>query len=247
MSDVIAQPHRPGKSPAGHEHRSLRRRLISHVPVATQAVDRFMIDPDGFCARQGLNILKDDRTATVGVTSFDGRSVVVKRYNTKGPGHALKRAFRVSRAEHSYRNACRLVELGIRTPAPIAAVEHRLGPIKRRSWYLCEYLPGILLSDWFADRSRLDVEDTPIVDQVVTVFGQMKAAAIAHGDTKATNWLVYGGRLYLLDLDSMRQYREGDRHIERLRRDRRRFLRNFNPDSEIHSVFEQRLNELLSS
>lgn len=206
-----------------------------------------MVDPDGFCARHGLRILKEDRTATVGVTSFDGRSVVVKRYNTKGPGHAIKRAFRVSRAEHCYRNASRLVELGMLTPAPIAAVEFKFGPVKRRSWYLSEYLPGVLLSDWFGNRSTIDEEDAPIIDQVISVFSQMKAAAIAHGDTKATNWLVYGGRLYLLDLDSMRQYREGERHIERLRRDRRRFLRNFDPDSEFHGVFEQRLEALLSN
>ncbi len=242
---AVSPVHSPAGPAVSHEHRSLRRRLLSHVPVATQAVDRFMIDPDRFCQRQGLEILKDDRTSTVGVTSFDGRAVVVKRYNTKGLQHALKRSLRVSRAEHCYRNAHRLLDAGILTPQPIAAVEHCLGPVKLRSWYLCEYLPGMLLSDWFANRTTLDQEDEPVVEQVEQVFSRLKQARIAHGDTKATNWLIHKRRVYLLDLDSTRHYQNESLHTARIARDRRRFLRNFDSASEIHQTFESRLQAIL--
>lgn len=239
--------HTPSGPAVAHEHRTLRRRLLSHVPVATQAVDRFMVDPDGFCQRQGFEILKGDKTATVGITSFDGRAVVVKRYNTKGFGHALKRAFRVTRAEHCYRSAHRLLEAGILTPSPIAAVEHSFGPIKRRSWYLCDYLSGVLLSDWFAQRSKLDEEDEPVIAQIEQIFSRLNQSRLAHGDTKATNWLIHKSRVYLLDLDSARHYQNETLHSTRIARDKRRFLRNFDATSEIHHEFERRLESVLRS
>jgi len=236
-------------SPDGaFEHAGLRRRLLTHARFHSKALDRFMLDPDAFCDQMGQRWLKQDRTATVGITSFDGIEIVVKRYNARSAFHIVKRALRVSRAEHSWRNAHRLLSLGIPTPRPIAAVEERLGPVRRRAWYLSEYLPGTLLSDWFGSRIDLNEGDADLLDQIERCFRLMYENRIAHGDTKATNWIIVDGKLHLIDLDAMRQFGR-DATMERLHRKRfdrdiRRFLRNFEDTPAIAREFANRLHAI---
>lgn len=229
---------------ATFEHSGLRRRLLTHARYHTPALDRFMLDPDAFCTLHGWQHLKHDRTATIGLTSFDGSPVVVKRYNTRSPLHVIKRALRISRAEHCWRNAHRLAEIGVATAKPIAAIEERLGPVRRRAWYLAEHVDGILLSDWFANRDSIDEEDVPIVDQIIQTFTAMRDASIAHGDTKATNWIVSNAQVYLIDLDAMRRYRNSTLHQRRFARDIARFLRNFDQQPTLRSMFAERLEPL---
>jgi len=229
------------------DHKALRRRLITDRRRRSALLDQFMVNPDRFCERQGLEILKDDYRTTIGITSFDGIPVVVKRYNGRNMMYRVKRAFRRSRAEHCYYNGYRLIACGIPTPVPIAAVEERFGPIHRRSWFLAEHVPGPTLNDWFANRQTLNSEDNAIITQVADCFARMKRAMIGHGDTKDTNWLVHKGRVYLIDLDAMRVYRHSTLHEQRLKKDKARFLRNFDNAPEIRQRFDDVLSPIVDA
>lgn len=232
-------------SPRVLDHKAFRRRLITDPRRRSQLLDQFMVNPDRFCERQGLEILKDDIRTTIGVTSFDGLPVVVKRYNGRNSMYRVKRAFRQSRAEHCYHNGYRLMACGIATPMPIAAVEERFGPIHRRSWFLSEHVPGPTLNDWFANRDSLEDKDSSIVTQVADCFARMKRSMIGHGDTKDTNWLVHKDRVYLIDLDAMRVYRNPTLHEQRLRKDKARFLRNFDDSPTIRQRFDDVLSPIV--
>src|SRR5690606_36879804 len=76
--------------------------------------------PDPASAFPGQPLLKAGGSSTVTRVTLGGRELVVKRYNMKGPGHWLKRFWRLSRAWHSWRSAWRLYFLGIATPQPRA-------------------------------------------------------------------------------------------------------------------------------
>jgi hypothetical protein len=72
----------------------------------------------------------------------EGRALLIKRYNLKNLRHALGRLWRPSRAWHSWREAHRLLFFDIPTPRPLALIEERCGPLRRRAWLICEYCPG---------------------------------------------------------------------------------------------------------
>ena len=77
--------------------------------------------------------LKRGRTATLARVEVNGRQLVIKRYNIKGPVHALSRSWRPSRAWHSWLEGHRLNFLGIATPRPLALVEQRAGPLRGKA------------------------------------------------------------------------------------------------------------------
>ena len=161
-----------------------------------------MIAPDD--AMRGGLLLKDGRTSTVARVEHEGRELVIKRYNLKNLRHALARFWRPSRAWHSWREGHRLSLLGIATPQPLALVEERWGPLRRRAFLVNAYCPG---------RSLLDVlsaeyEPEPaLASALLTLFASLHSARISHGDLKATNLLWDGARLWLIDLDAVCQHR----------------------------------------
>jgi len=65
-------------------------------------------------------LLKVGNSATVALVDGPSGPLVVKRYNIKGMGHAISRAFRKSRAWVSWANVNRLDFLGISTVKPVA-------------------------------------------------------------------------------------------------------------------------------
>ncbi|MEF8697831.1 MAG: lipopolysaccharide kinase InaA family protein [Candidatus Accumulibacter sp. UW20] len=184
-------------------------------------------DPDGFIDR-GC-VLKDGGTCTVARAIVGDQPLLIKRYNLKNRGHALGRAWRPSRAAHSWREAHRLQFLGIPTPAPLALIEERLGPLRRRAWLISEFCPGDDLA------SHLAATREPPADEaaaILDLFAAMHRARISHGDLKATNLLWHAGQVSLIDLDTVVQHRSPTAHARAWRRDRARLLRNW-PEASI--------------
>ncbi len=78
---------------------------------------------------------------TVGVTA-DGQ-YCVKAFGVPGKLKGLIYGlFKPSKARRAYRNACRLLELGINTPVPYVAVERKQGAFLKESYFVCDYLDG---------------------------------------------------------------------------------------------------------
>src|SRR5690606_5012294 len=147
-------------------------------------LERFLADPDGVMAAGEL--LKDGNSATVVRARLDGREVVIKRYNIKGVGHWLRRFWRPSRAWVSWRNAHLLAQVGIDTPAPVAMLAMRWGPLRRRAWYVCEAVAAQELLE-LASRQPLSA---PQLAALRHLFAALRAGQLHHGDLKAKNILI---------------------------------------------------------
>ncbi|MFO7704713.1 MAG: lipopolysaccharide kinase InaA family protein [Halopseudomonas sp.] len=146
--------------------------------------------------------LKDGGSSSVTLAQLGAANVVVKRYNIKGLGHWLTRFWRPSRAWHSWLAAQRLQFLRIPTPAPLAMIESRFGPLRRRAWLICEYCPGQSLLELFGAQG----ERLPTPEQghaLLSMLRQLAGSHISHGDFKATNLLWHADQVWLIDLDSM--------------------------------------------
>jgi Ser/Thr protein kinase RdoA (MazF antagonist) len=169
-------------------------------------------------------VLKAGNSATVIRAEVGARRCVVKRYNVKGPWHALRRSLRIiPRFRRSWLNGQRLHLLAIPTARPLALVERRWGPGRGVAYLVMEDLsdPGVGGPRDLAEEVRSGVA-AERVDQVVALFQALQVGELSHGDTKATNFLVDAhDRLCLIDLDAMRSGRRA------LAGDVARFLDNF--------------------
>jgi tRNA A-37 threonylcarbamoyl transferase component Bud32 len=169
------------------------------------SLQHLLSDPDA-CIKTGT-ILKDGNTATVAKVTIGSQTIVVKRYNIKNRRHALRRCLRPSRAVVSWKNAHRLLFLGIRTPRPIAVIEERWGIFRRRAYFIMAYLPGETIDKIV----RAKIDDSRAIgnclDHLATLINQLASAQISHGDFKATNFLISSNQLHLLDLDGMTAHR----------------------------------------
>ena len=185
-----------------------------------------LADPDSALA--GGICLKDGGTCTVGRADGPAGAVVIKRYNLKHWRHALSRAWRPSRAWHSWREAHRLLALGVATPLPLALIEDRRGPLRGRAFYLAEHVAAANLLE-VLDPARLpSPEQQAALRELFVVLCDQR---ITHGDLKATNLLWQDGRVVLIDLDAMCRHRSMPAFQRAWRRDRARLLRNWPADS----------------
>ena len=203
--------------------------------VRTQA-DRLgglLDNPDASCPADPAQRLKNGNTATVWRTDVDGLSVVVKRYNVKNRLHGARMLAKEGRASVSWRSAHMLAFFGIATPAPLALIRGRRTLAGQRSYLVSAELAGDSLADWLRrhreDRTALH----DMAAQIGALFARLAALRIVHGDTKATNFLVAGGRVQTIDLDAMKVYRDPAMFARAWRRDVQRFLANWRDDPEI--------------
>lgn len=205
-------------------------RSIRHFSVVLRQkvgeLAALLADPDGL-TRAG-RCLKDGGTCTVAQADTPAGRVVIKRYNRKGWGHALSRAWRPSRAWHSWLAGHRLAFYGIATPPPLAMIEERLGPLRGRAFLVNAYCPGGNLLDTLNPAS----EPSPVQQAaILRLFRRLADVKITHGDLKATNLLWHDDDVVLIDLDAMTCHRSVQAFARAWRRDRARLLRNWPADS----------------
>ena len=203
------------------------------------AIRALLLNLDREISHGSFQVFKNDRTTTVGSTSRDGRKLLLKRYNTKNAWHAVRRTVRRSRAENCFLMARLLRELHVNTPAPIALVEHRLGPLKGRSWFISEFVEGPLCLDYVLHHASPS-EARAIALRIQAMFRELSKQRITHGDMKATNIILRNNSApWLIDLDAMRQHRH-QRSFEVARaRDKERFRKNWRGDPERLHWFNQ--------
>lgn len=203
-----------------------------------EALAELLEYPDGAVAKGQM--LKDGNTCTVVRVEAGGRLLVVKRYNLKSFRHALSRFWRPSRAWHSWVAGHRLAFYGIATPAPLAMLEERVGPLRRRAFLVTEFCPGEnLLQRLSADREP-DADEATAILELFEAFFRLK---ISHGDMKATNLIWHDGRLVVIDLDAMVQHDSHAAFARDWRRDRTRFLHNWPAHSPLRRWLDAHLPE----
>ncbi|NMG30097.1 lipopolysaccharide kinase InaA family protein [Aromatoleum evansii] len=208
--------------------RSLHR-FEAVVRTEADALAPLLADPDHWV--ETGHPLKRGNTCTVSLVELGQRRFVIKRYNLKHFGHALSRAWRPTRAWHSWREGHRLALFGIPTPTPLALIEERWGPLRARAWLVTEYCGGPdMLTQLRADEVPAPAEAASLK----TLFATLYRERISHGDLKATNLLWDGNKALLIDLDAVRQHATIGGFHRAWRRDCARFLRNWPADSPLH-------------
>jgi hypothetical protein len=82
------------------------------------------------------------------------------------------------------------------------------------------------------------------VDAVVELLRLLAGALTSHGDFKATNFVLSDDKLFILDLDAMREHRFKWRFRRAFKRDLERLMQNWADLPKIAELFLERINEL---
>jgi len=192
-------------------------------PEIPELLASIFADPDA--AILNAELLKNgDKTTLAKITQGDVE-LVIKRYNTISFWHAINRGLRTSRAHRCWVYAHLFKELGLETPEPIAMIEQRQGPIRRRAYYIMRYRSGVLGRTAILEANPQQLEH--YLQTLVNDLQQLYNRMITHGDLKASNWLWHDNKWIWLDLDATRQHRYRRSFTIAWYRDMRRLLKNW--------------------
>ena len=222
---------------------SWRRRLLCDRAWYRGEMRKLLADPDAYMAERRARILKAGNSSTVQRVEVDGRQLVVKRYNIKGWRHALSRALRATRAVCSWRNAHALSFDGVPTARPLAILESRLGPVRRQSYLVTEFVPGPTCLAYFSGTQGRHSPDDQAVSRVSELLQRLEALHMVHGDLKATNIIMAPSGPLLVDLDALRHYRQPWLFQQAARKDRERFLANWKTLPAVEARFREMLGQ----
>jgi heptose I phosphotransferase len=187
-------------------------------------IAKFLQDPQSFF-QEPVNYLKKCSTTTLITTNFSQQSAVIKRYNIKSFGHALSRGLRPTRAIRYWQNAQILKFLGINTADTLAAYEQRYWFWRKTGFVVTQYIAGECLDKYLAD---LDfAAQRQVLHNVLATLDTLHQAGFAHGDCKATNFLIHDHQVYVIDLDSLHFVANKWRRKYLQVKDRKRFYKNF--------------------
>ena len=155
----------------------------------------------------GGQILKKGNTCHLSRVEWNGKDIVVKRYNHKGFLHSLRHTLKRSRARRGWLHAHRLIMLGIPTPRPLAYVEQRRRMLVWRSYFVSEYVAGPNFDDILRQADISESRLAAVRQSIVDLLDKLTLHRITHGDLKHTNILVTEAGPVLIDLDGMRVHR----------------------------------------
>ncbi|MEM7194889.1 MAG: lipopolysaccharide kinase InaA family protein [Pseudomonadota bacterium] len=193
------------------------------------------------------DVVKNDKTTSVYRTRVSEVSAIVKRYNTKNIWHAVRRNFQISRARNSLISTAAFLRSGLLAPRPLAVVEQNYGPFAGQSWFVTEYLNYPTLLNYLVDESA-DSDLNAVLLAVNDIFTTMQQDNLSHGDMKATNVLVDQSdgllELVLIDFDAAQRHADRGTLKKALRRDVKRFLKNWRSQPEVESRFESLFDQI---
>jgi tRNA A-37 threonylcarbamoyl transferase component Bud32 len=198
----------------------------------------FLQAPEQFLTSPQARIIKTDKTTTVAAVPIADKWFVIKRYNVKSKSYRLKRTLTQTRAKKSWKSAHRLLFRGISTPPPVAMMEERRGALKGVSYFVCEYIAGTTASAYFTPHNIDLKEGRGVAREVLKVLNQLYVENISHGDLKASNILLNEKSVFLIDLDAMRFHRNSYYFNFRTKKDKNRFMRNWQEQPMIRELFE---------
>ena len=170
-------------------------------------------------------ILKNGNTCYVSHLIWNGKDVIVKRYNHKGIIHSLRHTIKKSRARRGWLHGHRLLMLDIATPKPLAYIEQHKKKLIWKSYLVTEYIEGQKLYD-FRQTSNINKEQHEIIDnQIKEMLDEMDKNHITHGDLKHSNILITDKGPVLIDLDGMKVHKWSWRYKSSRTKDLQRFAK----------------------
>jgi serine/threonine-protein kinase RIO1 len=134
--------------------------------------------------------------------------------------------------------------MGIATARPLALLERRWGPIRRRAYFITAHVAGEPLAAIVA-RHRDDPDRlAACAERLVQLLERLRRLRLSHGDFKASNLIWTEEALYLLDLDGMRKHARWPGFQRAFRKDVQRLLANWPQETAFGSLLKARLKEI---
>ncbi len=192
----------------------------------TKAMQQVLNDIDK-AMRSPIKVLKDDATSTVVVIEIDGNKVVIKRANTKGFMHRIRRLFLPTRARKNWYFANKLNSIGINTFTPIALKEERFFYLKGRSYLLCSYIEGIDALHYFAYGALPKPQFTLVANRILAMMQRLAKHWLTHRDLNLSNIILVNDEPWLIDLDAMKAHVFSFFAQRGAKRERARFMENW--------------------
>jgi tRNA A-37 threonylcarbamoyl transferase component Bud32 len=212
--------------------------------MESQELQQILCEPETLMTRG--NVIKAGNSSTVVKLKINGRVCVLKRYNLKNHWHRVRRLLRPSRAWVCWGNAHMLEMLGVETARPLLMLERRFGPLRKEAYFLSMHAAG---DDALQFLGTVPV-DSPALDRVLGWFQElfilMQRYQIVHGDMKASNFLVGGTGLIVLDLDGMHQEFDPRRFAVAHGKDLQRFAKNWQSNTALTAKVQAMLGQVLA-
>lgn len=202
---------------------------LGRVPVSANELNGLLLDTS--------RAFKHDRTTTVAKVELAGEAMVLKRYNPRNQWHKIKRALRRSRARRCWKMSYAFSEAGLNVASPILMLEDRFGPFRLDAYFVNAFLEGQELMTLLPSMSQQ--ERQKVANAIDDAFAKMKLARLTHGDLKASNLMWSDEKLYFIDLDAAQQHRNPVTWLKGHNKDRKRFLKNWQGDSQLLAFFDR--------
>ena len=129
--------------------------------------------------------------------------------------------------------------------------ENKHGLFRREAYLVTEFVKGKDLRAWLL-ASKAKKVPSWLGKEVFRLFDILFHGQVTHGDMKATNFIISGKTLHVIDLDSL-QWHESDGSLNRaFTRDIERFMENWQGDTWIYfekllRPFAKKLNITLTN
>lgn len=186
----------------------LKKTFSVYVRCKTQfmsgAMQALLNDPDRFLDSEQTHIIQDNFKSKLGIVHLDGRQIVIKRHNYKSVWHRFRRYFRPTRASKNWAMSQILLAHNIWVPTPVACVETRIGCLTGKSFFLYEYVEGVMGEDYFKNHIDSPEKTEQGMDLVIGLVNRIKALNFIHGDIRMSNLLFKDDKICLLDLDDIK-------------------------------------------
>jgi tRNA A-37 threonylcarbamoyl transferase component Bud32 len=200
-------------------------------------------DPGSMFDGDGVEMLKEGNSSTVGMVKLRDKRFVIKRYNVKGRLHLLKQLVRESRASRSWRNAHRMTLRGFPTARPVALLECLKGRFKGVSVYVMEYVEGVNSANYFLDPQIDSDSKRAVAKNLLSMISEMHQERLLHGDLKSTNFIVSDQGLVVVDLDAMKVASQQTNMKAAIAREMKRFAENWHDNAEAKAIFEELMQD----
>jgi hypothetical protein len=205
-------------------------------------VERIWNQPQALLAA-GLALQDKPRCTVVRIEDPSG-TYVWKHHNWGTLRRTIERSLSRSTARKTWTDGRFLSDAGVPTPQPRAFIERRIGPFQRFSYVLSDYVPGTSLYRLmrFERPSQELVHD--LARQVAAIWQRLDELRVWHNDFKTENLLVDPqGKVWLIDLERTRRYRDVQRMRRRQARDAADLLhpRNWRADPRAAEIFRQEI------
>lgn len=188
-----------------HREQSWRCYVRCQRQWLTPALAAVLADPEAALEAPGARLLQDNFKSTIALMEVDHRPLVLKKHKYKSLRHRIKRLFFPTRAAKNWRYAMILRRAGILTPAPVAMVETRIGPLRGMSYYICEYIDGVGGEEFFQRHARDRVRIDRAFDELLALTAKIRSLGLIHGDIRQDNLVFNQAGMWLLDLDDMKE------------------------------------------